>query len=137
MEFWIYQVGDTKQEVNFGDGKRNGWSRYYDRQGTLIFEGKFVDDLPNGEHKWYWPNGKLKEWGHYTMGRKNGEWKKEGVKCLYDSRFPVSDLPPVSHFPAGCPASADDPVRNDSPGYRLFRLRRTHPHLQAGGRRAR
>lgn len=73
---WVYQVGDTRQEITFGDDKRNGWSRYYDRQGTLLFEGKFVDDLPNGEHKWYWPGGKLKTWGHFSMGRKNGEWKK-------------------------------------------------------------
>ncbi|GMT45229.1 MAG: hypothetical protein IEMM0006_1061 [bacterium] len=73
---WVFIVGDTRQEVEYAGGQRMGWSRYYYRDGTLFFEGKFIDDLPNGEHKWYWPNGKLKESGSYSMGRKNGDWQK-------------------------------------------------------------
>ncbi len=72
---WIYYVGDVKQEIQYGEGQRNGWSRYYYSDGILFYEGKFIDNLPNGEHKWYWPNGKLKESGTYNMGRKNGEWQ--------------------------------------------------------------
>ncbi len=73
---WVYLVGDVKQQIQYADGQRNGWSRYYYSDGTLFYEGKFIDDLPNGEHKWNWPNGKVKESGSYSMGSKNGEWKK-------------------------------------------------------------
>ncbi len=73
---WVYYTGNVKRVVQYAGGRLNGWSRYYYSDGTLFYEGKFIDDLPNGEHKWYWPNGKLKEVGTYSMGRKNGDWKK-------------------------------------------------------------
>ncbi|RLD71525.1 MAG: hypothetical protein DRI87_06785, partial [Bacteroidetes bacterium] len=73
---WIYQIGDAREEGNYAEGMRNGLWKTYHTDGTVIFEGKFIDDLPNGEHSWYWPNGKLKKQGKYVMGRKNGDWKK-------------------------------------------------------------
>jgi len=74
--FWFYIVGDSREEGDYAEGMRNGkWKSYYG-SSHLSFEGKFVDDLPNGEHIWYWDNGKVKKQGKYTMGRKNGDWKK-------------------------------------------------------------
>lgn len=74
--FWFYVVGNAREEGDYAEGMRNGkWKSYYG-DGSLSFEGKFVDDLPNGEHTWYWNNGKIKKQGKYSMGRKNGEWKK-------------------------------------------------------------
>ncbi len=73
---WIYQVGDSKEEGEYGEDLRNGlWNSYY-ADGNLRFEGKFIDGNPNGEHSWYWNSGKLKQQGKYIMGRKNGDWKK-------------------------------------------------------------
>jgi antitoxin component YwqK of YwqJK toxin-antitoxin module len=74
--FWFYVYGDTREEGNYAEGMRNGkWKSFYG-DGSLMFDGKFVDDLPNGEHTWYWDNGKIKQQGKYSMGRKNGDWKK-------------------------------------------------------------
>lgn len=73
---WIYQVGDSRDEIDFVDDMRNGWYKSFYSDGELRYEGKFIDDNPNGEHSWYWDNGKLKKQGRYVMGRKNGDWKK-------------------------------------------------------------
>jgi antitoxin component YwqK of YwqJK toxin-antitoxin module len=51
------------------------WKSYYP-DGTVSFEGKFIDDNPNGKHTWYWPNGNKKTEGSYIMGLKDGEWIK-------------------------------------------------------------
>ena len=81
---WFYQAGDNRDEGEYIEGFRNGlWMSYFS-DGTVSFEGKFIDDLPNGKHKWYWDNGKVKKEGSYVMGRKNGDWRK------YDSSgFPL------------------------------------------------
>lgn len=74
--YWIYQIGDTKDEGDYAEDTRNGlWKSYY-AKGNLRFEGKFIDDNPNGEHTWYWDNGKIKQQGSYVMGRKSRDWKK-------------------------------------------------------------
>ena len=74
--YWIYRVGDSRDEGDYIEDMRNGlWKSYY-ADGTLRFEGKFIDDNPNGEHTWYWNSGKIKQQGKYVMGRKNGDWKK-------------------------------------------------------------
>jgi antitoxin component YwqK of YwqJK toxin-antitoxin module len=73
---WVYIVGDNRDEIEYIDGLRNGLFKSYYKDITVSYEGKFVDDLPNGEHTWYWPNGKIKKMGKYVMGRKTGDWKK-------------------------------------------------------------
>lgn len=73
---WLYNVGDSKDEIEYIDDLRNGWSRSYYPDGNLRYEGKYIDDNPNGDHNWYWENGKVKKQGQYVMGRKNGDWKK-------------------------------------------------------------
>lgn len=81
---WFYQAGDNRDEGEYVEGLRTGlWTSSFP-DGTLSYEGKFIDDLPNGKHTWYWDNGKIKQEGNYVMGRKNGDWKK------YDyNGFPV------------------------------------------------
>jgi len=73
---WFYDAGDNRDEGEYAEGMRNGtWQSFY-ADGNKSFEGKFIDDLPNGKHTWFWDNGKIKQEGNYVMGRKNGEWKK-------------------------------------------------------------
>jgi antitoxin component YwqK of YwqJK toxin-antitoxin module len=73
---WFYDAGDNRDEGEYIEGMRNGlWESFYPG-GQKSFEGKFIDDLPNGKHTWYWDNGKIKQEGNYVMGRKNGDWKK-------------------------------------------------------------
>ena len=73
---WIYQVGDSKDEIEYVEDMRNGLYKSFYSSGQLRYEGKYVDDNPNGEHSWYWDNGKLQKQGKCVMGRKNGDWKK-------------------------------------------------------------
>ena len=49
---------------------------YYYGDGTKEFEGKFVEDLPDGRHIYYWENGNKKEEGIFVMGSKEGDWIK-------------------------------------------------------------
>ncbi len=74
--FWIHETGGFREEGNYSDGLRIGlWKSFYG-DGELAFEGKFVDDLLNGEHNWWWANGKIKEESHFVMGKKSGETRK-------------------------------------------------------------
>lgn len=72
--FWKYQQGDHREEGTYRGGMRNGnWKYFYD-DGTLSYEGAYIDDNPNGRHIWYWPNGNKKEEGSYLNGIKTGDW---------------------------------------------------------------
>ncbi|HOX79308.1 MAG TPA: toxin-antitoxin system YwqK family antitoxin [Bacteroidales bacterium] len=76
---WYYKVGDNETEGSYTDGMRNGMWRYRDlspdgKQGTLRFEGRYIEDNPHGKHTYYWENGMKKEEGEYVNGRKEGDW---------------------------------------------------------------
>jgi antitoxin component YwqK of YwqJK toxin-antitoxin module len=104
---WMSVIGGIRSEGEYVDGMRNGlWKTFYS-DGTLSFEGRFVDDNPNGTHIFYYPNGKIREQGDYLMGLKNGEWRKfdelgnvlisigyvNGVERKYDGiNIPDEDL---------------------------------------------
>jgi len=73
---WNFNYGDHKSEGEYSIGMRHGkWKSYYS-DGVLNFEGEFIDDNPNGNHTWYWPNGLKKTEGKYIMGLKDGDWNK-------------------------------------------------------------
>ncbi|MDA3944767.1 MAG: toxin-antitoxin system YwqK family antitoxin [Bacteroidetes bacterium] len=74
--FWFYETGDMRMEGNYSGGMRNGNWKYIYSNGQLAFEGRFVDDNPNGTHTFYYPDGAVRETGNYVMGRKNGDWKR-------------------------------------------------------------
>jgi uncharacterized protein len=77
---WVYKEGDTETEGTYAAGTRNGLWKYYDlpdetgKQKVLRFEGRFIEDNPQGHHTYYWDNGNRKEEGDYVMGLKDGEW---------------------------------------------------------------
>lgn len=77
---WFVEVGDSRIDGKYSDGMRNGlWKYYYIPPPpvsgkTLRFEGRFIDDNPDGDHTWYWDNGKVKDQGRYVVGRKEGDW---------------------------------------------------------------
>jgi antitoxin component YwqK of YwqJK toxin-antitoxin module len=47
------------------DGRRQGHWKVYDVNGALKFEGNFKDNVPVGEFKYYYPNGKTKAISHF------------------------------------------------------------------------
>ena len=74
---WFYDVGDHKEIGRYLMGRREGeWIYYYDDK-TIVFKGKFKDDLPVGKHKEWYGNGKLKEIRRYkSNGKPHGRWIK-------------------------------------------------------------
>lgn len=73
---WLYQHGDHKEVGKFRDGLKHGeWKYYYLTTENLNFEGEFIDGEPNGKHKHYYDNGKLKREEYYRMGVKVDNWK--------------------------------------------------------------
>ncbi|MFH1159366.1 MAG: hypothetical protein V1733_00250 [bacterium] len=80
---WIQRIGDFYQRGSYRDGLRTGmWVSYQlidGETGTdslLIFQGAFIDDLPDGKHTYYWENGKVRDEGIFVMGKKEGNWSK-------------------------------------------------------------
>lgn len=41
-------------------GRKQGYWKSYDNMGVLKYEGRFADDIPQGEFKYYYPTEKLK-----------------------------------------------------------------------------
>lgn len=71
---WITDFGYYKEIGNYKSGARFGkWKSYY-TDGTLRFEGDYIDDNLNGKVYWYWPSGKLKDQGNYLNGSREGDW---------------------------------------------------------------
>jgi uncharacterized protein len=101
---WFYHVAESETEGTYADGMRNGLWKVYDLpkkpggERVLRFEGKYLEDNPQGEHTYYWDNGNKKEEGEYNMGRKEGDWVyfnydgtpfivvsyKDGIELRYD-----------------------------------------------------
>lgn len=73
---WIFEIGGIRTEGQYVDGLQTGLWKIFYNDGTLSFEGRFVDDNPNGTHFTYYPNEKIREKGDYLMGLKNGDWIK-------------------------------------------------------------
>lgn len=71
---WVYDFGNYRETGSFKGGARFGkWKSYY-ADGTLKFEGDYIDDNLNGKVNWYWPNGKHKDQGNYLNGSREGDW---------------------------------------------------------------
>jgi uncharacterized protein len=71
---WIYDFINYKELGSYKSGARFGkWKSFY-ADGTLKFEGDYIDDNLNGRVNWYWPNGKLKDQGNFVNGSREGDW---------------------------------------------------------------
>ncbi len=83
---WFYQLGDYREEGVYKSDRREGeWKHYYNSNGRVRFEGKYVDGNADGKHSYYYSNGKLQQEGKYTMGAKDGDWEfrdETGVSYL-------------------------------------------------------
>ena len=84
---WFQLIGDFYQRGSYRDGLRTGdWVAYQLQKGDngtdslAIFKGRFLEDLPDGKHTYYWDNGKVRDEGSYVIGKKEGNW----IKYNYD-----------------------------------------------------
>ena len=95
----IYKAGNEKEKKNAGifikkvvelfkDYKKNGKNVDYYENGSVKYEGQFLDDEYNGKGKLYYPNGDYYE-GQFKKGKKDGigiDFYKNGKK-KYDGKF--------------------------------------------------
>lgn len=79
-EFHLVDIPSTyKSTVSFDDnGKPNTNTVFYYSNGKKYMEGYYSSiepDVKDGEFKWYYKNGLLRQEGKYINNRKNGVWK--------------------------------------------------------------
>ncbi|MFO7879582.1 MAG: toxin-antitoxin system YwqK family antitoxin [Bacteroidota bacterium] len=73
---WFYNVGDQTEIGEYDLGLKNGvWKHYYKGE-ILIFEGRYINNEPDGLHQHWYINGKPEIHGKYIMGVKDGIWQK-------------------------------------------------------------
>ncbi len=73
---WIYETHEYKEIGKYVNDKPDSlWKRFYMPKGNLRFEGKFLNGDPEGQHTWYYQNGKKLAQGNYSGGMKQNEWK--------------------------------------------------------------
>jgi antitoxin component YwqK of YwqJK toxin-antitoxin module len=94
-----YPNGKTKAEVVYKDGKKNGISRSYDKEGNLTLELPYVNDKKEGRSKKYYAGGQqvyqtteYKEnlmHGIQTKYRDNGDLMSE---ARYENNFPCEGI---------------------------------------------
>ncbi len=77
---WIYELNDHIEKGSYIYGAKNGEWLHYHINGELIFKGNYIEDRPDGKHKWWYPNGKIKKEGSFAYGEKDGTWKKYDEK---------------------------------------------------------
>jgi antitoxin component YwqK of YwqJK toxin-antitoxin module len=67
---------------NFKEGKKSGkWYTFYPN-GSLKNVMTFVEDVMNGEYKYFDSKGKLQISGTYLNGKKNGQWVLSGGRKI-------------------------------------------------------
>lgn len=57
---------DNLNRVDKNGKKQGPWKKY--ENGVLVYEGQFVNDVPQGTFKYYYPNGKLKSVSEFVTG---------------------------------------------------------------------
>jgi uncharacterized protein len=73
---WKYKSGDNSEEGKYILGLRDGlWKSYYP-DGKLRSKGDWVQGNPDGEHIFYYAEGKVKEVQYYANGIREKTWKK-------------------------------------------------------------
>lgn len=72
---WLIKGNKYFEKGLFLDNMRDGEWKYYYSKDTLYFEGRFVEGSEDGNHIWYYRNGNIKKKGKYIMTLKEGKWK--------------------------------------------------------------
>jgi len=72
---WIETVHGYIEQGSYLDNVPDGQWKYYYTTDTLYFEGLFIDGNADGFHIWYYRNGNPMVQGRYIMGLKEGDWK--------------------------------------------------------------
>ena len=72
---WKFQNGEYIAEGEYIEGKMVGkWIQTFP-SGGIAFEGEYFDGDENGTHRYFYPDGKLREERIYRIGIRDGVWK--------------------------------------------------------------
>ncbi|MBP9159427.1 MAG: hypothetical protein KBF49_01160, partial [Flavobacteriales bacterium] len=55
------------------------------------FAGEYVNGEPEGKHRWYWPNGRLKLEGRYRGGLEQGDFNYFNINGLLELTIKYKD----------------------------------------------
>lgn len=74
---WIsyHQTGTKSGEVAYKAGRRNGITKYFAKNGSIISSSEFVDGKRNGLMTTYYPDGKVWAEYHWSGGEIVGNMK--------------------------------------------------------------
>lgn len=73
---WVYEKSNYREIGKFSADKQDSiWTSYYMPKSKKRFEGRFINDEPEGLHTWYYENGRKMFFGNYAGGLKQGDWK--------------------------------------------------------------
>ena len=73
---WVYETPEYKEIGRYVNDKPDSlWKRYYMPKEKLRFEGRFLNGDEDGQHIWYYENGRKMTQGKYTGGMKQNDWK--------------------------------------------------------------
>jgi uncharacterized protein len=82
---WINKTAGILEEGEYITGLKEGTWKIFYIDGKLKFKGNFVQDNPDGQHVFYYENGKIKEDQYYKNGIRIKTWKKfneEGLPLI-------------------------------------------------------
>ncbi len=73
---WVYETPEYKELGKYVNDKPDSlWKRYYMPKEKLQYEGRFLNGDEDGQHTWYYENGRKSMQGSYTGGVKQNDWK--------------------------------------------------------------
>ncbi len=73
---WIYETPEYKEIGKYVNDKPDSlWKSYYMPKEKLRFEGRYLNGDEDGQHTWYYPNGRKMAQGTYSGGMKQNDWK--------------------------------------------------------------
>ena len=78
-----YQNGNTKYEVHYLYGKKEGAETFWYNSGLKYIQTNYKDDKEDGVWNQWYENGQLKLEAHYKDGKEHGlftQWFENGIK---------------------------------------------------------
>jgi len=80
-----------KDEIEFNNGRKEGWHKHYRKDGALESKIRFKNNLPDGDNYWYYENGQIASESFWIKNRQYGDTKlyyRNGkLKHYYSSDF--------------------------------------------------
>ena len=73
---WVFKTGDVTMKGEYENNERNGVWKAYNHNNKLVFEGSYVQGVPDGRHVFFYDSGVIREEYYYVMGEPDKLHKK-------------------------------------------------------------